>query len=100
MADFPDPPPRSLDQAVESARHSDDPVDALLEPPRRNRRRIWIIALLLALIAAGAGTYWWFYMRSPDQPAETAAEGKGKGKGKGKGGRDSGRPVPILAAPA
>jgi multidrug efflux system membrane fusion protein len=100
MADFPDPPPRNLDEAVDAQRRGDEPLDALLEPAPRDRRLTWIIIALLVLIAGGAA-YWYFYMGSPDQPAaDTAAEGKGKGKGKGKGGANSGRPVPILAAPA
>jgi membrane fusion protein, multidrug efflux system len=98
MADNPDPQHQTLDDAVESARRADEPLDALLTPTRRDRKVTWIIAAVLVLIAAGA-SYWYFYMRAPDQPpAEAAAEGKGKGKGKGKG--QSNRPVPILAAPA
>ncbi|MDT7736373.1 MAG: hypothetical protein QOE12_3547, partial [Mycobacterium sp.] len=45
--------PRTLDDAVEDARHSDDSFDSLLDPPpRRDRKRIWIVAAALALAAA------------------------------------------------
>ena len=98
MADNPDPPHQTLDDAVESARRADEPLDALLQPTRRDRKVTWIIAAVLVLIAAGA-SYWYFYLRTPAEPTAEAAEGKGKGKGKGKGGQ-SNRPVPILAQPA
>jgi multidrug efflux system membrane fusion protein len=57
-----------------------------------------MFVLIVSCIAAGAGAYYYYYMRGSD--AVAAEDGsKAKGKGKGKGGRDSGRPVPILAAP-
>src|SRR5687767_13449414 len=73
----------------------DEPLDALRTPAPR-RRPIWIVALIFACIAAGAAAYYFYYLRGSGAPA---AEESSKGKGKGKGGRDSGRAVPILAAP-
>jgi multidrug efflux system membrane fusion protein len=100
MAEFPDPPPRNLDEAVDAQRaqtHDGEP-GVLLEPPRRERRRLWLVMLVLVLVAGGAA-YWYYVMRAPAQSAgEAAVEGKGRGKGKGKAGPS--RPVPILAARA